>query len=301
MQNPEDSPKQLSPIAIAALELARRGWRLFPASPLDNRPLVEGGSSAASSDSSEILAWGRRWPEANFALATGSDSGVLAITIQRTKKCEGFANLHYLEEQFGSLPPTASIYVPSGGEVLLFAYPQGASPLRLGALQLPEADGNFTPYAGIVFRRDLSAVVIPPSTIKDGPYGWGNSLLKIGVAEVPAWVLGILLAQPRPGSSDLAGPYVAASRPPEIASPIERRCQDFTVESALNRKPNFLQLAVKFGQAIATGAISENAAERTLVLLAADCGLISSVGLAKVMNDIWRGLAAGIRNPARVI
>ena len=73
------------------------------------------------------------------------------------------------------------------------------------------------------------------------------------------------------------------------------------MENALNRKPNFLQLAVKFGQAIATGAISENAAERTLVLLAADCGLISSVGLAKVMNDIWRGLAAGIRNPARVI
>src|SRR4051794_36935678 len=54
-----------------ALELAALGWPVLPARPGGKAPLTRRGVRDATTDPHQIRRWGRQWPDANVAIATG--------------------------------------------------------------------------------------------------------------------------------------------------------------------------------------------------------------------------------------
>jgi bifunctional DNA primase/polymerase-like protein/primase-like protein len=56
----------------AALELASRGYHVFPCQPRGKEPLTPRGFKDATRDERKILNWWDRWPDANIAVALGA-------------------------------------------------------------------------------------------------------------------------------------------------------------------------------------------------------------------------------------
>lgn len=69
-----------SPALAAALEYAERGWPVFPVGA-DKRPLTTHGRSDATREVAVIRGWFARQPRALVSIATGKDSGVVALDI----------------------------------------------------------------------------------------------------------------------------------------------------------------------------------------------------------------------------
>src|SRR3546814_5972958 len=68
--------------ADAATVLACAGIPVFPCVPLQKNPLTEHGFHDASTDTSVVAEWWRRWPDANVAMPTGFASGVDVVDIE---------------------------------------------------------------------------------------------------------------------------------------------------------------------------------------------------------------------------
>ena len=288
-------------ISSAAFELALRGYRVVPVSPLDNRPLIPIGCAAASGNDEDVLSWSKAWPKANYALALGPQAGLLALTLQNRKRADGFAHLRYLEKEFGPLPPTATVVAPSGVRHLLFAHPENSLPLKLGALMLPEPDGQLSEYFGMSVRGAGSGVFLPPSSGPEGSYAWADSIYKTAPALIPAWFLGIILATQRDRAANLPELHFGLMTPPETAAILERDCRALALmDDTYSQEAALFKLATSFGQAMANGAMDQDTAERALILTAAYGGLIHSAGLREVVQSIYSGLRAGFRNPRMI-
>jgi hypothetical protein len=65
----------------AALEYARRGWRVFPCQPRGKVPLVDGGFKAATVDAEQIRSWWEKWTLANIGIPTGLTSTFAALDV----------------------------------------------------------------------------------------------------------------------------------------------------------------------------------------------------------------------------
>jgi hypothetical protein len=64
----------------AAVELAARGYYVFPCRPRGSTPLTPNGWKDATRDERTILSWWDRWPDANVAVACGP-SGIAVLDI----------------------------------------------------------------------------------------------------------------------------------------------------------------------------------------------------------------------------
>ena len=120
-----------------ALEYARAGFRVLPVHTIRNgacscggmkgcKPgkhpianLVRHGSKDATTDENIIRAWWHRVPDANIAVATGKESGLVVIDIDGP---EGEASFAELEKLHGPIPGTAEV-VTARGRHLYLAYP----------------------------------------------------------------------------------------------------------------------------------------------------------------------------------
>jgi len=94
-------PNFVEPHAIleAALAHARLGFRIFPVSPRDKRPLVKGWGSAASAEEAQVSAWWSRWPHAMIGLPTGAANclWVLDLDVYVEKGLDGNTSFIQLE------------------------------------------------------------------------------------------------------------------------------------------------------------------------------------------------------------
>lgn len=174
------------PIAAAARLLAR-GWSPIPLRPRDKRPLLPWEPYRhRRARPGELVAWRRRWPEANVGIVTGAVSGLVVLDIDPDKG--GEASLAELEARFGPLPATLAVRTGGGGRHLWFRHPGEPVPCAVGL------------RPGIDVRGDGGYVVAPPSIHPSGrPYRFEEGSAG-EPAPLPGWLLALLAeARPRPG------------------------------------------------------------------------------------------------------
>ena len=182
----------------AALDLARRGARVFPCLPRGKTPLTPHGCLDATADAATIRRWWTRWPGANVGLATGS--GLLALDVD--PRHSGDASLAALQ----ALPATREALTGGGGRHLFF---RAAGAVRCSA-------GRLGP--GLDVRCEGGYIVAPPSVHPSGAfYRWHPVRgLAHPVAEAPARLLELLRPRARPA------PVPSFEPPPDLARRVER-------------------------------------------------------------------------------
>lgn len=160
----------------AALAYADRGLLVVPwqTTPEGRKiPLTEHGRSDATIDKAQIIDWWRRWPNALVAIATGEESGVVAVDIDVTAECSGFDTL----EELGvtTHPETPTAHTPRGGCHLLFRHPGRFVKTIAGKLG-----------RGLDIRGDGGSLILPP-----GPgRAWDAHLgIDTPLASFPAWAV----------------------------------------------------------------------------------------------------------------
>jgi hypothetical protein len=161
------------------LRLAERGLKLFPLSPLTKVPIKDSKwTQEATSDPMQLKTWFSDYPNCNWGMATGVQSGVLVLDVDGGK---GRASLRsILEEEGSELPNTLS--VPTGrpdGFHLWFTYSGDEAPVRSSVGQLGR---------GLDIRAEGGYAVVPPSIHENGkPYAFTDESLEI--LPLPPWLL----------------------------------------------------------------------------------------------------------------
>ncbi|MEY9428880.1 hypothetical protein ABH975_004195 [Bradyrhizobium ottawaense] len=207
-----------------ALDYARRGWHVFPCSPITKAPLVgcdldsggnkiagTGGVKKATTDAAQISDWWDRWPAAMIGVACGPRSGIWAIDPDAPKKPgepDGRANWAALSRKHGCRP-THTHLTPGGGQHLLFKW-RADRPLT-------NSEGNIT-GTGINVRGDGGYVIAPPSKRHDGKaYEVAEPLDFFNFAEAPDWLYAMLRPRPRDQVSNSSTPSSSRSSSHPIA------------------------------------------------------------------------------------
>src|SRR5689334_12672409 len=98
-----------------AREWAERGFDVFPQSRT-KRPLTTRGYRDATTDRDQIEEWAERYPNCNWAVATGQRSGIVVIDIDPRNG----GNLNGLADK---LPKTLTHATGGGGQHLICKYP----------------------------------------------------------------------------------------------------------------------------------------------------------------------------------
>ena len=175
-----------------ALKYIERGWPVFPLQPRSKEPfgmaLVsnangEGGLKVATTDPDAARQWWSRWPNANIAIVTGRQSGIVALDVDG--RHGGDESLLYLISEHGRLPDTPESLTGSGGRHILFAYPEG--------IDIRNSAGRLGP--GLDIRAEGGYIVAPPSIHPNGKaYEWEATLRPSAVhmADMPAWMIDML-------------------------------------------------------------------------------------------------------------
>lgn len=140
--------------ADAAAVLACAGIPVFPCVPLQKNPLTEHGFLDASTNSSVVTEWWRRWPDANVAMPTGFASGVDVVDIDVHGSGSGFDALQQARSAGLLGAPAWVVSTPSGGMHACF--------LRTGSV---EQRSWQVPGRHVDFRGDGGYVVLPPSSV----------------------------------------------------------------------------------------------------------------------------------------
>lgn len=145
-----------NPVLDWALELARRGWPVFPCQPGSKIPATRHGLRDASADPDQIRRWFASRPGRNLAVATGAP-GPDVLDVDVHAGGDGYPALRALIRA-GLVLPGAAVLVrtPSGGMHLYFA----GSAQRSGRL----------PGRHLDFRAAGGYVLAPPSSIGERPY-----------------------------------------------------------------------------------------------------------------------------------
>ena len=144
-----------SQLLLAALALAKDGFRVFPCIPRTKDPLTAHGFHDATCDEAQIRAWWRKWPRANIGLRPGPKYLVLDIDGpegEQTARELGIAELDTVQVLTGR------------GRHLYFLHPGGEI-------------GNAALGPNIDVRADKGYVMAPPSVHPDGRiYAWLGEL-----------------------------------------------------------------------------------------------------------------------------
>jgi len=190
-----------------ALLYAARGWPVFPCHSIKDgyctcsrknckspgkHPRTSHGRNTATTDEQTIKNWWSIWPDANIAIATGKESGLVVLDIDDGG--EDFVSMKYV-------PDTVEAITGGGGRHILFNRPDE----EIRFLTKTHLFGE-----PIDSRADGGYIIAPPSIHKSGrSYEWEGSsdpLEGHPIADAPLWFLDEIRGQ---GLSD------AAISPPE--------------------------------------------------------------------------------------
>jgi hypothetical protein len=139
-----------------ALELADRGWPVFPCRPGLKMPATEHGHLEATTDPQQITEWFGRHRDQNLAIATGTPGPDVLDVDQHGPAGNGFAALDRLRAAGLLDDATGYVRTPSGGLHIYFT----GSAQRSGRLPARHLD----------FRAAGGYVLTPPSQFLGRPY-----------------------------------------------------------------------------------------------------------------------------------
>ncbi len=155
--------------------MAARGWRLFPVKPLKKEPFITDWPNQATNDEARLQSWLKRFPNCNWAVATGQASGVFALDVDGE---EGLESLAAYEAQDCKLPQTLTTRTGRGRHLWL-GWPLDGVVVRNSA-------GKLAP--GLDVRGEGGYVVVPPSVHPSGAlYDFADEQVPVAVA--PDWLL----------------------------------------------------------------------------------------------------------------
>lgn len=163
-----------------ALDLARRGFRIFPLGD-DCKPEFTGWPERATTDEAQIRAWWLdpvlEWEQdRNVGIACGQ--GLQVVDLDEKQGRNGIANFTTVEDVQGEpVPPTFTVRTPSGG-IHKFLKVDGAYGNTAGRIA-----------TGIDTRGDGGYVVGPGSEKPGGRY---EIIEDAPLAQAPQWLLGYL-------------------------------------------------------------------------------------------------------------
>lgn len=172
----------------AALNYAKRGWRVLPVSG-KKHPINENGSKGATTDVTQITQWFTDREFTNIGVATGPESFfVVDIDVKNGKD-----GLNALYNEFGESGVEIDTdrdllaITASGGMHLLYKYPTGMT-----------VHNAVNVLDGVDIRGDGGYIVVAPSSVKIGDeyvgYRWINH--NGVIPEAPEWALRLLEKKP---------------------------------------------------------------------------------------------------------
>ena len=159
------------------LYLTDLGLRIHPLSARNKIPLLDDWTRQASKDERVIKRWFKKFPNSNWGIATGFESGVFVIDIDPKHKgketWEGFIDGK-------ASPKTLEVVTGTKGTHYYFEYPSNI------------AVSNSALGKGVDVRGEGGNIVIPPSIHPNGnAYMWakGRAPDKIKITKAPKWLL----------------------------------------------------------------------------------------------------------------
>lgn len=283
----------------AALDLAARGWAVFPLRPGDKRPALHGeqhcpalGDCAgghrkweqrATTDPARIRSAWSSLPF-NIGIATGP-SGLIVVDLDKPKQNsksdapDGAATFEALCERAGQpIPTTYRVRTASGGSHLYFTAPSGThlgnSAGKLGPLIDTRAWGGY--------------VVAPGSTTSAGAYEVTDDAPPV---PFPMWLHALLA--PRQTRRVLAGVPDTPSRATRYAA-AALTAEVTSVQGAPEgqRNSTLLRAARALGRFIASGDLTRSVVEEALW----SAGEFAGLPPAKCRDTVRRALDWSIAN-----
>ena len=191
-----------------AVNLARRGFAVFPIKPRDKTPATEHGFKDASTDPAVVGRLFAKRPDLNVGIATGPASGVWVLDVE----AEGIGDLDRLQQRHGKLPETVVSITGGGGLHYLFAY---------NGVQIT----NRTKVGGVAIdvRGDGGYIVTPPSIHNSGKrYEWERAPGSVSVAQAPEWLVEWVTNRTSTAATTAAA-TTSTTTPSRILFRIERR------------------------------------------------------------------------------
>jgi P4 family phage/plasmid primase-like protien len=194
----------------AALDYARRGWKVFPCHP-DKRPATINGFKDASLDRDQIRTWWVDNEDYLIGIATGS--GLLVIDLDSYKpgrhpEWDTFARNN------GGMPETMEVLTGQGGHHYWFTVNQ---PVPCSTNLYPNVD----------VRGDGGYVIAAPGTSVYGEY---ELLRDVAPVPAPAWLLDEILVRKKVVAA--RSPVSSSVTPAEPLSPEEvSRCEQYATRA----------------------------------------------------------------------
>jgi hypothetical protein len=276
----------VSTLLEAAIDLAARGFSVFPLLPRSKAPACKRGYKDGTTNPATIRRWWIAQPEFNIGVATGLISRAWIFDVDGAT---GALTLRDLEAKNENLPATL-ISITSSGPHFWYR-PTGE--IQSSAGRVGE---------GLDVRGDGGYVVAPPSVHPDGPiYRWGNDL---PIAIAPDWL--VALTRKRSTISERAIATMRAALPHCAAQPgaYGRAALEYEI-TALAGTPNgqrnhaLNRAAFSLFQLVAGGELNEAEVLNRLIEASFSNGLMSDPndGPASVRRTIASGRRAGLLHP----
>jgi hypothetical protein len=148
-------------------------WSIIPIGARGKKPLIPWAKyQAQRATAEERAAWGKQWPECNWALVCGAISGVIVLDI------DGPSGWEYLEKHDYFLPPTRKAVTSPGKAHFYFKHP---------GFEVRPKNLRHNLGADIDIKGDGGYVLLPPSIHPKGhAYAWET---EDETADCPFWLL----------------------------------------------------------------------------------------------------------------
>jgi hypothetical protein len=294
-----DSAPADSALLRSAVELAARGWHVFPCVRGGKRPaLRENWQQLATADVERVRAWWGRSPY-NIGIACGP-SGLVVVDLDVSRAPAGEQARERAGERAGERmtghgadvlaalcrhhgepypADTYAVATPSGGQHLYFTATGSRvrnSARRLGALIDVRADGGYVVAAGSRIGR--RAYVVMDETV---------------AAPLPGWMAGLLADRPPPDAPrPLPDP---GSQPGTAYAMAALRDETRRVADARpgTRNDTLNRAAFSLGQLVAAGLLPPLSVVTALASAARQAGLPED----ETLRTIRSGMTGGARKP----
>lgn len=260
-----------------------RGWVL---TALNGKiPIIHGWQKRPAPSLDQLLQWAER---GNLGLRTGKVSGVFVVDVDTGGDVGDLA-----------LPDTVTAITGRGGRHLYFRAPDpcpGNSASKLAPHVDTRGEGGQVVYIGSVHPQTHEI------------YRWADGLTPddIGLADLPADVLTLLVDGPRAASSSGApGPPGSGAKQPAAPSStskyadaaLEGECKAVREAPETTRNDTLNRASFSLGQLVGGGALDRGTVERELEAAADGCGLLRDDGAASVRATIRSGVTSGMQQP----